>query len=452
MNTKINDLRPKIVFKIMSKKLFIIAGIILIGCALVVGINGVWKRQPAAASSTPEPPLTNALATPVDSQIQKAEAVIRRAPEKVDGYNLLAAAYLQKARETGDFGFNARAETALKHSFEVAPDDFDALKLQATLLLAYHRFQEALDVARRAQALRPDNADVYGAMTDALVELGDYQEAINAAQKMVDLRPDTASYSRVSYLRELHGDTEGAIEAMRIAVRAADPRSSESIAWCRVHLGLQLMNAGKAQEAEREFDEALKVFPDYHLGLSAKARARALAGDTATALELYERSEQRVPLPDTAIARGDLLAQLGRADEAKKEYALAEFIERNGASASAYSRQLALFLADHEMKLDEALEIARRERAARQDIYTSDALAWCLYKNGLLNDAKEAMDDALRLGTRDPRLFYHAGMIARALGDRGAAKRYLQLALKTDSSFNVLQAESARRTLELLNA
>ena len=100
------------------------------------------------------------------------------------------------------------------------------------------------------------------------------------------------------------------------------------------------------------------------------------------------------------------------------------------------------------MKLDEALQIAERERAARSDIYTYDALAWCLFKKGLLREAKGAMDEALRLGTRDARLFYHAGMIAEALGMRRDARKYLQLALQTDPSFNVLQADSARRTLE----
>lgn len=436
----------------MSKKLFIIAGIIAVGIAVVVGINSQSKRKSTAAANTTEPAVVNARPTLADSQIQKAEAVIKRAPDSADGYDLLAAAYLQKARETGDFSLNARAEAAIKRALEIAPDDFDALRLQATLLLAYHRFQEALEVARRAQSLRPDNADVYGAMTDALVELGDYQGAIAAAQKMIDLRPDTASYSRVSYLRALHGDTEGAIEAMRVAARAADPRSPESGAWCRVHLGLELMNAGRLAEAEREFDEALTIFPDYHLALSAKARARLAAGDTEKALELYGRSEERVPLPETVIARGDLLAQLGRAEEAKREYALAEFIERTSAGASTYSRQLALFLADHESKLDEALAIARSERASRADIYTSDALAWCLFKKGLLPEAKAAMDEALRLGTRDARLFYHAGMIAERLGDRRSAKKYLQLALKTDPSFNVLQADAARRTLEEISA
>lgn len=430
----------------MSKKLFIIAGIIFTAYALVAGIGRVWKHK-STETGVVEPTVANVRPVSVDSQIQRAEAIIKAAPERPDGYNLLASAFLQKARETGDFGFNARAEAALNRSLEIAPDDFDTLRLQAALLLAYHRFQEALETARRARSLRPDNADVYGAMTDALVELGDYKGAIEAAQKMVDLRPDTASYSRVSYLRALHGDTSGAIEAMRVAARAADPRNPEGIAWCRVHLGLELINAGKPVEAEREFDEALKIFPNYYLALAAKARARTGAGDTEAALEFYARAEERVPLPDTIIAHGDLLAQLGRAEEAQRKYALAEFIERTSSGASTYSRQLALFLADHDVKLDEALAIAGRERAARSDIYTSDALAWCLFKKGVLQEAGAAMDEALRLGTRDARLFYHAGMIADALGERGRARKYLQLALKTDPSFNVLQAGAAKRKL-----
>jgi tetratricopeptide (TPR) repeat protein len=429
----------------MNKKLFIIAGIILVSGALVVGVKSFRTHQSAGAAN--EQPIIRIDETTADGQMQKAESIIKRAPDRPEGYNLLAAAYLRKARETGDFALNAKAEAALNRSLAIAADDFDALRLQATLLLTYHRFQEALEVARKAQRLRPDDADVYGAMTDALVELGDYQGAIEAAQKMVNLRPDTASYSRVSYLRELHGDTSGAIEAMRVAAGAADPRSPESVAWCRVQLGLQLINAGQQVEAEREFDRALAVFPNYFMALAAKARARVSVGDTDGALELYRRAQERVPLPDTAIARGDLLAKLGRAGEAQREYELAEFIERTGASAGTYSRQLALFLADREEKLDEALAIARRERETRADIYTCDALAWCLFRKGLLREADEAMKEALRLGTRDARLFYHAGMIAKGMGDQRRARKYLQLALSTDPSFNVLQAEDARRLL-----
>lgn len=429
----------------MYKKMIALT-LVLLAAGAGVWFTKHWFRSSAVSNQRPGPVETKSEGTPTDRQLRKAEEMIKRSPDRPEGYNLMAAAYLQKARETGDFGLNAKADAAWQRSSELGPNEFETLRLRATLLLTYHRFAEALVVAQKAQSLRPDNADIYGAITDAQVELGDYPAAIAAAQRMMDLRPDTAAYSRVSYLRELHGDPDGAIQAMRVAVKAADPTNPESGAWCRVQLGLQLMNVGKRDDAEREFDAALTGFPDYYLALSAKAKARATAGDTSAALELYRRSLARVPQPDVSIAYGDLLTQLGKSDEARKQYELTEFIERSGASANTYSRQLALFLADHDLKLDEALTIARRERAARSDIYTSDVLAWCLYKQGLFAEAQVAMKEALRLGTKDARLYYHAGLIAQRLGDRRRAQKYLELALRTDASFNLRQAADARRT------
>ena len=385
--------------------------------------------------------------TPADRQIRAAQGIVESQPSQPLGYNLLADAFMQKARETGDFSFNAKAEEALNRVSKVAPDNYDALKLRAKLLLTYHRFAEALEVSRRAGEISPRDHDVYGAMTDALVELGDYPAAVEAAQKMVDLRPDTASYSRVSYLRTLHGDTKGAIEMMRLAAEAANPANLESVAWCREHLGDEVMSAGQLADAEREYDHALYIFPNSHLALAAKARARLAAGDTDAAIDFYKRAVERVPLPEYAAALGDLYAKLGRTEEAKQQYSLVEFVERTGAAGGTYSRQLALFWADHDTRLDEALEAATRERAARKDIYTCDALAWCLFKKGRLAEAKAASDEALRLGTRDPRLLYHAGMIASALGDRRSGTKYLEQALAINPSFDVLQADVARRAL-----
>jgi tetratricopeptide (TPR) repeat protein len=418
--------------------------------SLMLGIRAVahhaFGNQPARQAGNISS-ANAAPATPADRRVQTAQAMIERAPQKPEGYLLLSSAYMQKARETGDFGFNSRAEAALNRVLEIDSENYDALKMRAKLLLTYHRFGEALETAKRAQVLRPQDHDVYGALTDANVELGNYEDAIKAAQQMVNLRPDTSSYARVSYLRALHGDTVGAIEAMTTAAQAADPRDPESGAWCRVQLGDELMNAGKRAQAEQQYDAALALFPDYHLALAAKGRARAAAGEIEVAVGFYLRAQQRVPLPETAAALGDLYTKLGRADEAQKQYQLVEFVERTGAAVGTYSRQLALFYADHDLKLDEALAIARRERDARADIYTSDALAWCLFKKGRLAEAKAAMDEALRLKTRDPRLFYHAGMIADALGDRQNAAKFLKLALEINPAFDILHADAARQTL-----
>ncbi|HXG84616.1 MAG TPA: tetratricopeptide repeat protein [Pyrinomonadaceae bacterium] len=382
-----------------------------------------------------------------DRNISSAQGDIEKQPANPKGYNMLAAAFMQKSRETGDFSFNGRAEESLKHSFRVTPDNYEGLRLQAALLVTFHRFSDALQAAQRAQKIKPRDHTVYDVMVDALVELGDYKRAVDAAQTRVDLRPDTASYSRISYLRSLHGDTKGAIEAMKMAAESASPANPESIAWCRVHLGDELMNDGKLKEAEHQYDFALHSFPDYHLALAAKARARYAAGDADNAILFYKRAIERVPLPEYIAPLGDLYAKLGRADEAKQQYDQVEFIEKMGAGSETYSRQLALFWADHDMRLDEALAVAERERAKRNDIYTSDVLAWCLYKKGRFAEAKTASDEALRLGTRDPRLLFHAGMIAFSNGDNQKGADYLKQALAINPSFDILKAEVAKEKL-----
>lgn len=431
----------------MRKRFLTISAGVLIGTVLALVFMAVSKTAPLAPPAELLQPLANNQGTMADRNVGAAQALIEKQPADSKGYNMLCAAFMQKARETGDFSFNARAEEALKHSFSAAPDNYEGIKLQAALELNYHRFSDALQTAQRAQAINRRDHDVYGEMVDALVESGDYSRAVETAQTMVDLRPDTASYSRISYLRALHGDTKGAIDAMKMAAEAANPGNPESVAWCSVHLGDELMNDGKLKEAEHEYDHALYIFPDYHLALAAKARARYAAGDTDNAVIFYKRAAERIPLPDYIAALGDLYAKLGRADEAKQQYEQVEFIEKTGAAGGTYSRQLALFWADHDMRLDDALAAAERERRVRNDIYTADALAWCLYKKGRFAEAQTAMSEALRLGTRDSRLLYHAGMIAASYGDNRKGADYLKQALAINPSFDILQADVAGKKL-----
>ena len=436
-----------------NRKAILSLAVIGLLVAAIVGFRAISKRKQQEATESRSSIAASQKSTPADLRIEAAQSKIKLAPNEPDGYNLLASAYSQKARETGDFSLNAKAGEALSRSLEVAPDNYDALKLRAKNLLTFHRFRDALEVARRAQVMRPQDHDVYGALTDALVELGDYQEAVRAAQVMVNLRPDTASYSRISYLRELHGDTEGAIEAMRIAVKAASPQDPENLAWCRVQLGNLLLNDGKPAEAEREFDRALRIFPDYRMALDAKARARIAAGDLESAISIYRQEQELDPnSADAALALGDLYARQANAEEAKREYELFESLERVNAVAENDWHHLVYFWADHNQNLDEALALARREREQRADIYTCDALAWTLFKRGQFKEAKASIDEATRLGTRDARILYHAGLIYNELGERRKAAQYLKLALEMNTLFDPLQTDMAHRVLKEINA
>jgi tetratricopeptide (TPR) repeat protein len=423
--------------------------------ALILIITTIWMVRwlslfqiEGPVSATPRSLSIVQKSTRTNRLIKQAELGVKVSPDAADNYNLLAAAYIEKARETGDFTFNARAESAVARALELAPDNFEAIKMRATLLLTYHRFGDALGLARQAQKINPQDATVYGAMTDALVELGRYDEAQQAVEQMLRLKPDTSSYCRASYLRFLQGDPQGALSSMQEAVRYANPQDRETVAWTRVHLGDEYLNAGKTNEAIEQYNLALEALPDYHLALVGQARTAIRTGDMESAIRFYQQSQTRVPSPDTAIALGDLLSKTGQTSEAQKQYALVEFIETSASSeAQTYSRTLATFYANHDLKLDEALAIARAERKERADIYTCDALAWCLFKKGMLSEARQAMTEALRLGTRDPHIHYHAGLIHHALGNKEKAAKHLQLALEINPVFDVLQADLAKQKL-----
>ena len=427
----------------MLKKTAILLTVVGLLAIAIAGVRSVFKTEPGNIAAE-QPSKT-------DQRIVRAQQLIERLPKRAEGYNQLAAAYMQKARETSDFSFNALASETIKKSLAVENDNYDALKLRAKLELTYHRFAEALETAHRAQSFRNDDHDVWGQITDALVELGDYKGAVAAAQRMVNLRPDSSAYARVSYLRSLHGDTEGAVAAMNAAVKSANPNDPEGVAWCHVQLGNELLNAGKLESAERQFDEALQIFPEHRLAVEGKARARVAAGDVQGAVAIYEREQAKSASADAAAALGDLYALNGKAELAKAQYQTFELLERENAALEKSWRHMINFWLDHDQNLAEALTLAAREHETRKDIFTCDTLAWALFKNGKTQDAKTLVEEALRTGTKDARINYHAGVIYKTLNLRTQAVQCLRLGAALNSAFNPVQAASAKHMLAELS-
>jgi len=385
--------------------------------------------------------------SPADAMIRDAELEIERSPDSPVVFTRLAGLYIKKARETGDFGLNSKAESSIKQALVIAPNDATARKLSASLHLTFHRFADALSAGRELQKDFPDDTFVYGVLADANVELGNYPEAVEAAQKMVSLKPNTASYARASHLRSLYGDDKGAIEAMKLAARTADPADKEAQSWCLVQLGDILMRTGKFPEAELVYDEALVNFPNYYLAVTAKGKVRAARGDLVNAAKYLLESQNRVPNADAIVLLGNVYTVMGNSEKAAQQAKLLEIVEEKLGSAGDQT-SLALFWADRDIRLDEALVIAEREYAARKDIYTTDVYAWCLYKNGRHAEAKTVIAEAMRLKTNDARIMYHAGMIDAALGDKKGAREQIAAALKLNPAFDLIQAAVAKKALE----
>ena len=259
---------------------------------------------------------------------------------------MLGQAYLQKARETGDPGYYPKAETLFQQALAGDGDDVEAMVGLGTLALARHQFAAALDWGEQARALDPYHAAAYGVIGDAQIELGRYDEAVETVQAMVDLRPDLGSYSRVSYLRELMGDREGALVAMEQAATAGSGYA-ENVAWVRVQLGNLRFDGGDLTGAAtstprrwRPFPATRRAWPDrraWRPPRRPRPRRRALRAGGAA-----------IPLPEYVVGYGDVLSAAGRQDEANAQYALVAAIQQlYAANGVDTDLELALFTADH---------------------------------------------------------------------------------------------------------
>lgn len=426
---------------------------------VVLALNACGGGRSSATNVPPVPvaaPLANDTDT-TESAIRFLEDRVKRDADDFIAYNKLVGYYLQRQRETGSLTYLDLASRAARASLAAIPAEQNVGGLTGLAMAAYgsHDFAGAREHALRLAQLDPSKSYPYQILGDALLELGDYDKAAEAYRKMERLAGTSANAeTRLARYALLHGETKIAARRFSAALTLAldlpsPPR--ETVAWCRWQLGETAFSIGDYESAERHYTDALVTFPGYHHALASLGRVLAARGDLAGAIDNFERAVNVIPDPAYVAALGDLYRLSGREKEAIAQYALVEHIARlSVANGVMYNRQLALFYADHDIKVEEAYDSAVKEYATRRDIYGADAVAWTALKAGKIAEAQSAIKEALRLGTRDAKLFYHAGMIARAAGDPAQARDYLGRALRLNPKFDPMQSLNAKNALEVM--
>jgi tetratricopeptide (TPR) repeat protein len=379
------------------------------------------------------------------------EARVKDDPNDLIALNKLSSYYLQLHRETADTRYLELALRSARASLQVLPGDqnVDGLLALAQAEFQTHDFVSARDHATEFTTYRPNKSSGFCVLGDALLELGNYEMASEAYRKMETLdRGSVSTESRLARLAMLRGDRLTAQKRYALALEQAQNAaiaSSEEIAWCEWQMGELAFSFGDYTEARNRYEEALKTLPGYFRAVASLGRVLAALGDIKGAIEQYQRAVRIIPDPQFVAALGDLYKLSGRYQEARNQYQLVERIARlSELNGALYNRQITFFQADHDLKPEEAYARAVKERAVRRDIFGDDTFAWAALKAGRINEAQAAIKDALRLGTKEARLYYHAGMIARAAGDENRARDYLKQALELNPQFDPLQSQLAR--------
>ncbi len=380
----------------------------------------------------------NGTATPAGSKPADSGALTRRGNDE-----------LQRARETADPAHYARAEAAFAAALRRDARSVDATIGMATLALARHDFRDGLRHAERARRLGPQLARPFSVLVDAQLELGRYEQAGRSLQQMIDLQPNLASYARVSYFRELHGDLAGAASAMRLAV-SAGAGAPENVAYVQTLLGDLEALRGRPAAARRAYAAALAGVAGYVPALASRALLDGAIGRLKPAIRALTDIVRRRPLPQYVIALGEIQQVAGRHADARETFALVD-AERRLLAASGVNTdvEIALFEADHGDRR-RAVDVARRAWRAAPSVRSADAVSWALTRSGRARHGLTWARRALRLGSRDPLVLTRAGLSAQEAGRDAEARRYLRRALRATPRFSAVWAPRARRALREL--
>lgn len=362
---------------------------------------------------------------------------IRRNPNASNKKLMLALAYIQEARVTGEHPhYYPLAHDLLNEVISSRPEKnvlFEALVAKAVVQLSLHQFREALNTANVALALDSTTASLYGVFCDAYVELGEYPKAILAADRMTSIRPDIRSYSRISYLREIHGDMEGAIEAMKEAVLSGLP-GLEQTAWARITLGELYERTGDLDHAQMQYKMALAERPHYPFAIGSLGRLEAKRKNYPKAIELLETASGIIPEFSFQQELALLYKATGKPNKAKSiTEDMLEGMKEDQQAGHVVNLELANIHIDITENLDQAYSFAKKEYKERPDnIDVCKTMAKILYRKNDLKEAQRLIERAARTNKQDAEIVGLKGLIIYKSGDKQTGIRLVKQARELD--------------------
>lgn len=360
-----------------------------------------------------------------------------------DALVLKGREWIQKARNTGDPGFYLHADACAKLTLQQSPDYAPALNLRALALLNDHKFVEAKALAEAMLAKDRDDIGAWATLSDAHLELGDVDSAAKAAQEMMDRKPALPSYARASYLLWLKGDVEGALQASAWAYDAGrGQKDHEPVAWVLTDAANIFWHQGDVVGALKGYEMALVEKPDFAPALVGKARCLLAAGRALDAAEQLEKALAQQPSVEAAWLLFHARDAQGDTRAAREALKRAIDIGRAGDK-----RMLAVLLATLNRDLDEARRALDEDAAARGGVYADDAEALLALREGDLEAAKAWSKRALSLGTPDPRLSLHHGLILWKSGD-AQGKLIVEKALAQGGKHDPILAALANEVMQ----
>jgi tetratricopeptide (TPR) repeat protein len=306
-----------------------------------------------------------------------------------------------------------------------------------------------------AHEVAPGETEPYINLAAVALAEGKLDEAIASYNNALAI--DGANFNALNgltniFIHQNHNDQAH----MRVDQALASQPNNPSLHFLKAQIyGFDKNAAG----AEGELRKALEIDANYLPAYSALGALFVNTSQQDRAIAEYQKIVER--RPDSAAAYtliGMLEFSRQNYDAAADNYRKALAQNQNATFAA---NNLAWLYAVHgKGNLDEAVRLAQQVVQANPDVPSfADTLGWVYYKKGLYAAAAEQLRKAVGIdeanarranSSPSPGFRFHLGMALKAKGDRNAARRELEEALRLTGSRDFADADEARKALASL--
>jgi tetratricopeptide (TPR) repeat protein len=362
-----------------------------------------------------------------DKTVAFYEARVKSDTQDQISATMLAAQYMQRYRESADVGDLVRSIAQAKRALVLQPqNNAGADGVLGSAYTALHQFTTALTYERAAFIENPYDSNAPAQIASLDMELGRYADAAHFLTVATRIKNTPTVMSVQARYDELTGNLATARILLATAAAQTDDvidNSAQGRAWFHFREGELAFSAGDVELAKQDERDAVAMFPGLELGYRALARFCWATKDWQCTIDAADKGATITPIPEELGYEADAQAALGQDVAADQTRQLIFAIERVGNAYHLSDRLIAVYYTEHHLRPDDALAIARREVVLRgTEIYAQDTLSWAAAQDGKWNLARTASAQAMRYHTQDPRILYHAGLIAQHFGNVSAAQ------------------------------
>ena len=214
------------------------------------------------------------------------------------------------------------------------------------------------------------------------------------------------------------GDLESADRLYREAQDELTAKEMRSYAWLEVQRGFLAFSGGAYPDARSHYQIAEAAYPGYWLADEYQAELLGAEARHAEAIELFQRLVAANDRPDLLQAIAELY-EITEQPEAARYWqgrALAGYLQSVQRGEVHYYHHLTDYYADVAKDAAAAVTWARADLQLRENFATQSALAWALYQNAELEEARSWIDRALASGVVDAHLLLRAAEIYAGAG------------------------------------